>query len=186
VATDDRTDQPASVDSPPGADVLRALGGEMAATCAGFNLRRASRAVSQHFDHALAPSGLRMTQFTLLGALALAGSATTNEMSRALVIDRTTLTRNLRLLRDAGLITSEAGRGGREHHLTLTPDGIAALRRAFPLWRAAQSSILEAFDPARWPALVSDLDRLVDGVIGEHTHPILPDPAAGSDELSRA
>ena len=109
VATDDQTDRPAASASPPDADALRAMGGEMAATCAGFNLRRASRAVSQHFDHALAPAGLRMTQFTLLGAIALAGSTTTNILARALVIDRTTLTRNLRLLRDAGLIASADG-----------------------------------------------------------------------------
>jgi DNA-binding MarR family transcriptional regulator len=157
--------------STPEADALRALGAEMAATCAGFNLRRASRAVSQHFDRALAPAGLRMTQLTLLGALALAGSTTTNEMARALVIDRTTLTRNLRLLRDAGLIDAAPSQTGREQRLSLTPAGRATLARAYPLWQQAQASILESFDAARWPTLLTDLDRLVNGVVGEPTHP---------------
>jgi DNA-binding MarR family transcriptional regulator len=158
----------------------------MASTCAGFNLRRASRAVSQHFDHALAPAGLRMTQFTLLGALALAGSTTINRLARSLVVDRTTLTRNLRLLRQAGLIASEPGRTGRERQVSLTPAGRDALRRAFPLWRAAQADLLQAFDPARWPTLLGDLDRLVDGVIGAHTHPTLPAPNGAPRDRSPA
>lgn len=160
----------------PDAEALRSLGVQIAATCAGFNLRRASRAVSQHFDRALVPAGLRMTQFTLLGALALAGSATTNQMAKALVIDRTTLTRNLRLLRNAGFITSRQGGAGREQILMLTPHGTATLAQAYPLWQAAQSAIVEAFDPSRWLTLVADLDRVVDGVIGEHTHPVIPVP----------
>ena len=96
------TSDPDSVPSDP--ETLRELGFGIASTCAGFNLRRASRAVTQHFDHALAPIGLRATQFTLLGALALAAPVSTNELARGLVMDRTTLTRNLRLLRDAGLV----------------------------------------------------------------------------------
>src|SRR5919206_3197772 len=86
VTTDDRTADPAA--SLADAGDLRALGAEIASSCAGFHLRRASRAVSQHFDHALAPAGLRMTQFTLLAALALGGPASINEISHALVIDR--------------------------------------------------------------------------------------------------
>src|SRR5581483_6453480 len=139
------------------ADALRMVSGEIAATCAGFNLRRASRAVSQHFDHALAPAGLRMTQFTLLSALALGGSVTTNELAHALVIDRTTLTRNLRLLRDAGLVMIEPGQTGRERRMTLTANGRAALAQAIPLWRVAQDTLVERFDQGRWPGLVADL-----------------------------
>ena len=67
---------------------LRQISGTIAATCAGFNLRRASRAVTQHFDHALAPVGLRTTQFTLLGALALGGARDINQLAQALVMDR--------------------------------------------------------------------------------------------------
>jgi DNA-binding MarR family transcriptional regulator len=163
----------------PDAETLRAVSGEIAATCAGFNLRRASRAVSQHFDRALAPVGLRMTQFTLLSALALGGSVTTNDLSRALVVDRTTLTRNLRLLRTAGLVTVNASQSGREQRLTLTPAGREALARAIPLWRIAQDSLLEAFDEARWPAFVTDLATLVDGAVGRH-----PDSAANGASSS--
>jgi DNA-binding MarR family transcriptional regulator len=144
---------------------LRELGLGIAATCAGFNLRRASRAVTQHFDHALAPVGLRTTQFTLLGALAIAGPVSTNELAVGLVMDRTTLTRNLRLLRDGGLVETQPGRSGREVRFTLSDEGRDALARAIPVWREAQGSIEAAFGEARWPKMVVELDRLVRGTL---------------------
>lgn len=147
------------------AETLRQIGVGIAATCAGFNLRRASRAVTQHFDHALAPVGLRTTQFTLLGALALGGPVSINELSQGLVVDRTTLTRNLRLLRDAGLVESQRSATGREIRFELSDDGRETLARAIPVWQAAQQGIEEAFGAARWPGMVAELDRLVHGTL---------------------
>lgn len=145
---------------------LRDLGVEIASTCAGFNLRRASRAVSQHFDHALAPVGLRSTQFTLLGALALAGPVTTSQLARGLVMDRTTLTRNLKLLRAAGLIEAQAAPTGRQISFMLTSGGRDMLAQAIPVWRAAQDRIVDHFGAARWPTMVEELNRLVSGMVG--------------------
>ena len=146
-------------------ETLRDLSAGIASTCAGFNLRRASRAVTQHFDHALAPVGLRTTQFTLLGALALAGPVSTNQLAAGLVVDRTTLTRNLRLLRDAGLVEAQPGRSGREVLFSLSDEGRDTLARAIPIWREAQSSIVTAFGEARWPTMVAELERLVSGTM---------------------
>jgi DNA-binding MarR family transcriptional regulator len=146
-------------------DTLRELGAGIAATCAGFNLRRASRAVTQHFDHALAPAGLRTTQFTLLGALALAGPVSISALAQGLVMDRTTLSRNLRLLRDAGLVETRPGLAGREIHFVLTSAGRETLAAAIPLWREAQDGIVEAFGDGRWPAMVAELNRLVRGTL---------------------
>ena len=146
-------------------ETLRDLSAGIASTCAGFNLRRASRAVTQHFDHALAPLGLRTTQFTLLGALALAGPVSTNELSVGLVVERTTLTRNLRLLRDAGLVEAVPGRTGREVRFALSDEGRDALARAIPIWREAQGSIVAAFGESRWPTMVAELGRLVNGTM---------------------
>ena len=163
---------------------LRELGAGIAATCAGFNLRRASRAVTQHFDHALAPVGLRTTQFTLLGALAIAGPVSTNELAMGLVMDRTTLTRNLRLLRDAGLVETHPGRSGREVRFALSDEGRDALARAIPVWREAQGSIVTAYGEQRWPTMVAELGRLVSGTMAlsddttRFDHPALADNAA--------
>jgi DNA-binding MarR family transcriptional regulator len=152
---------------PPASDPesLRAIGGTIAATCAGFNLRRASRAVTQHFDHALAPAGLRTTQFTLLGALALGGPCEIAQLAQALVMDRTTLTRNLKLLRDSGLVCAARSRAGRKIRFELTASGRATLAQAVPYWREAQDGIVAAFGSERWPGMVAELYRLVSGTL---------------------
>ena len=167
--------EPESLPSDP--ETLRHLSAGIAMTCAGFNLRRASRAVTQHFDHALASVGLRTTQFTLLGALALAGPVSTNELAHGLVMDRTTLTRNLRLLRDAGLVATQPG--GREVRFVLSDAGRDALARAIPVWREAQGGIVTAFGADRWPTMVAELDRLVRGALAlDNAVPTTNGPAA--------
>ena len=144
---------------------LRALGAGIAATCAGFNLRRASRAVTQHFDHALAPVGLRSTQFTILSAMAWAGTVTTVQLADGLVMDRTTLTRNLKLLREAGLIEARPSVVGRQIRFVLTDAGRELLAQAIPHWQTAQDGIVEAFGAADWPEMVQELGRLVNGTL---------------------
>src|SRR5215210_6976612 len=121
--------------SPDLEDRQRARCVEVAATCAGFNLRRASRAVSQHFDHALAPAGLRMTQFTLLAAFAIGGTPSLGDLAGALVTDRTTLSRNLRVIREAGLIEAVPDADRRVQRFRLTERGRATLDAALPLWQ---------------------------------------------------
>ena len=93
--------------------------------------------------------------------MALCGPVATNELARILVMDRTTLTRNLRLLREAGWVESSPGRGGRELRFDLSPTGRETLAAAIPVWREAQEGIVDAFGPAAWPDMVADLGRLV-------------------------
>ena len=139
---------------------------EIAATCAGFNLRRASRAVSQHFDHALAPAGLRMTQFTLLAAFALGGTPSLAELADALVMDRTTLSRNLKVIRGAGLIEPAPSSDGRAQRFRLTGRGRATLDAALPLWQAAQEEVVEPLGAERWRGMLGDLRDVVGVVRG--------------------
>ena len=146
-------------------ETLRTNSRVIAMSCAGFNLRRAARAVTQHFDHALAPCGLRTTQFTLLAAMALGGPVTTNELARVLVMDRTTLTRNVRLLREAGWVESGPGRGSRELRFELSAAGRETLAAAIPIWREAQGGIEAAYGTTVWPNMVAELGRLVVGTL---------------------
>lgn len=121
--------------------------------------------MTQHFDHALSPVGIRSTQFTILSALALAGWVTTNELAHGLVMDRTTLTRNLKLLRDDGLIVARPAETGRQIQFGLSDDGRELLAQAIPHWRAAQDAIVQAFGEAQWPEMVRELGRLVMGTL---------------------
>jgi DNA-binding MarR family transcriptional regulator len=106
--------------------------------CTCFNLRKASRAVTQKFDEILKPSGLLVTQFTVLVAVAMSEAKTINELAEILVMDRTTLTRNLKPLEREGWLKIEPGQDRRTRIVRLTDDGKATLTKALPLWKQAQ------------------------------------------------
>ena len=71
---------------------------ERRSSCVCSALRVVSRAVTQLYDEALQPSGLRVTQFSTLATIAPRGEATPRQLECMLVIDQTTLTRSLNLL----------------------------------------------------------------------------------------
>lgn len=131
--------------------------GIVANTCACFNLRKASRTVTQLYDEILQPSGLLATQFTLLVAIAIAGSVTITRLAEKLVMDRTTLTRNLKPLERQGLIEIAPGQDQRTRVVTLTASGREALAKAIPLWEQAQASVVEGLGQNRWSTLLSNL-----------------------------
>jgi DNA-binding MarR family transcriptional regulator len=120
------------------------------ADCAGCvcsAVRRAARAITQHYDRALRPSGLRVTQFTLLVILALAGPLPMSRVADRLGMERTTLTRNLQPLLRQGLVTVGDGADRRVRTLTLTARGRRAAAAALPHWRQAQRIALNDVNP---------------------------------------
>ena len=129
--------------------------------CACLSLRKAARAVTQLYDQSLEPSGLRATQFTVLAAVSLWQPAPLGRLAEALVMDRTTLSRNLRPLETRGLIRSERGRDGRSRFLRLTAAGQRAVRRALPLWEKAEEQVAEGLGKRRLKALLKELGLAV-------------------------
>ena len=129
----------------------------VASTCVAGNLRQASRAVSQLYDEALRPCGLRATQFKLLIALAIVGAVPITQLAEALVMDRTTLSRNLKPLEREGWVQTEPDIDRRRRLITLTPQGEAVLACALPLWEEAQSRIVQGLGRERFTALLSEL-----------------------------
>ncbi|OLN24459.1 Transcriptional regulator, MarR family [Desulfovibrio sp. DV] len=111
--------------------------------CHCANLRRATRAVTRFYDATLAPSGLTVTQYSLLRHLAALAPATAGALGEAMGLDRTTLVRNLRPLADRGLVVEVAGQDRRAKPLALTPAGHDALAAAAPLWRTAQAAVAD-------------------------------------------
>ena len=134
---------------------------EVARACACANLRRAARALTQLFDEALAPSGLRVTQFTLLVTSRLAGESTINELAERMAMDRTTLSRNLKPLVRSGLLEVRPGEDGRRRLVRLTPAGEQALEEAYPLWQQAQQETVGVLGEERHEALLGDVARAV-------------------------
>ena len=109
--------------------------------CSCFAVRRAARTITQHYEQHLKPSGLRATQFTLLVLLELSGPQPLSRFADRMGVERTTLTRNLRLLLDRGWVTESATGDRRVRMLAITKRGTAAARAALPHWRKAQQSI---------------------------------------------
>ncbi len=125
--------------------------------CTCFGLRKTARAVTQMYDRALQPAGLRATQFSLLVAAERSGPRAIGELAKLIVMDRTTLTRNLKPLLDRGLLKSVAGADRRRHPVAITANGRAALARALPYWREAQARLAGSLGRSRWWRLLGDL-----------------------------
>ena len=125
--------------------------------CAFFNLRKASRLMGQAYHRYLQPSGLTNTQFTLLAMTSSRGPISITELAHELGMDRTTLTRNLRLVEREGLVEVTAGRDARTRDVRLTAKGHKTLNDAIPLWEEAQTRVVEALGRAHWRDLVKEL-----------------------------
>ncbi len=130
-----------------------------ACTCA--NIRRASRVVTRIYDEALQPTGLKVTQFILLATLAATGATALTKLAEAMVMDRTTLTRNLKPLLKEGLIDSAPGEDRRSRVIGLTEKGRAALMTALPPWREAQTNMVGALGQERLNGFLNDLSAVV-------------------------
>jgi DNA-binding MarR family transcriptional regulator len=122
---------------------------------------RSARHVSQFYDRFLAPTGLRTTQFSILAKLNRKGALTINELAKDMVMDRTTLGRNVRPLERDGLIAIEAARSDRRaKKLRLTNAGEKRLRAAIKTWSRAQARFEMTFG-ARRAAELRGLTRAV-------------------------
>ena len=111
------------------------------AGCACFAVRRAARAITQHYDRTLRPSGLRATQFTLLTVLSLGGPQPLGRVANRLGMERTTLTRNLKPLVAEGLVTVGQEGDRRVRAIAITGKGQRRAVAAIPYWRTAQRSV---------------------------------------------
>ena len=118
--------------------------------CFCASLRRASRALTQLYDHALRPTGLRPTQFTILQALSLAGEVPQGKLGRILALDSTTLTRTLEIMRRNNWVAMRYGNDRRERWLSLAKSGEVQLQRALPRWEKVQSRLRRRFGNKRW------------------------------------
>lgn len=109
--------------------------------CACVNLRRASRAVTRLYDQALEPSGMKVTQFSLLATIMHSGPINTTNLSRILMLDRTTLVRNLKSSEASGFIEEVATADPRERVLSISVSGRRAVEAALPHWRNVQRQL---------------------------------------------
>jgi DNA-binding MarR family transcriptional regulator len=130
-------------------------------------LRQAARHVSSYYDRYLAPTGLRVSQFVLLSRLQRHGPTTIGALAELLVMDRTTLGRNVRPLERDGLIAVMPGQDDRRsRELRVTAAGDACLARARTAWAEAQAGFERAFGRERTQAMRSMMRDLTDLPLG--------------------
>jgi len=144
------------IETPPSPQIdLRGTG-----YCASFNFRRTTRAVTRLFDLAFQPAGIRSTQFTILVSVAKTQPTSISALADLLVIDPTTLTRNLRLMEQEGLLAISTRSTKRQRFVTLTQVGQAKLAQCLPAWREMQQRSVEAVGSENWLELRNDLEKL--------------------------
>jgi DNA-binding MarR family transcriptional regulator len=128
--------------------------------CACGRLRRATRALTQLYDDLMAPSGLRVTQFSLLRTLGRSGKATMSDLAGTLLLDRTALSRTLDPLAARGLVAIAPGRDARTREVSLTHAGERAVHGAEPHWRRAQAQVARKLGPVKLEALFATLREI--------------------------
>ena len=133
--------------------------------CTCGRLRRAARALTQLYDDLMEPSGLRVTQFSLLRTLATHGPARMSDLAKTLLLDRTALSRTLDPLVERGLVAITAGRDARTREVSLTHAGARAVRGATPHWQRAQSQVAAQIGPDKLDTLIATLTEV------EQLHP---------------
>ena len=125
----------------------------------GTRVRRTARVVGNYYDMHLKSAGLKGTQFTLLNAIFLNPSITITQLADLLLLNRTTLNRNLKPLERQGLVRTSSGKDQRTRVLNLTQEGRNILQSALPLWLEAQSGVVETLG-IRIQRLTEDLSQL--------------------------
>lgn len=136
-----------------------------ATPCLCNALRQTSRAVSRLYDEELRKVGLRPTQFALLQYIRRIGEVRQRDLGKAISLEETTLTRNLRPLIDSGWVEVNPGNDRREKLIRLTNAGESMLRKAEPAWERAQKRLRSRMPKGTWSSLLSllpELTRLID------------------------
>jgi DNA-binding MarR family transcriptional regulator len=129
----------------------------VARQCVCFNLRKANRLITQIYDQALQPCGLRATQFDLLIAIQTYGPITIKRLAEKLLMHRTALARNLKPLEKKGFIKIEPGHDRRERRVRMTEAGQKALVEAYPYWDAAQRQVADALGQEQLNQILSGI-----------------------------
>lgn len=125
--------------------------------CLCHALRKASRSVSRVYDDELRKVGLRTTQFSLLAYLKRVGEVRQCDLGDLMLLEVTTVTRNVRPLVTNGWVAIRAGADRREKLVAITDAGMAKFREAIPAWIQAQRKMKAALPEELWQQLLTTL-----------------------------
>jgi DNA-binding MarR family transcriptional regulator len=136
----------------------------IAAGCPAFRVRQASRVLAKLFDSELAPYGLHSSQLAVLVAAALSGEpgAAMHKLARAVLMDRTTLTRSIQPLERAGLLrVTRSPEDARTKIVVITPSGKRMIEAIFPVWKQVLMQIEKSLGAEAITGLRARLDQVI-------------------------
>jgi len=125
---------------------------ELPCMCGSF--RRTARALTQVYDEALRPLGLRATQLTILQVLVRAGEVSQGRLGEMLAMDSTSLTRTLAIMKREGWVAEERGEDRRERRIGLSSAGESKLKRALLVWEKVQGRLRGKLGKREWASLL--------------------------------
>lgn len=134
--------------------------------CTNLKLRQAARLVTRHYEGFIAPSGLKITQYSLLSHVVKLGPLRAGALAAAMQLDASTLTRNLQPLLQQALVRQRPGDDARSRVVEATPAGVALREQAQRHWKQAQLALNARLGTTRVAALHQLLDEclpLLDG-----------------------
>jgi DNA-binding MarR family transcriptional regulator len=121
--------------------------------CACATARQVARLLTQLYDGWLRGAGVEAPQFALLMTLEKQGATSQAALGRRYAIDKTTISRNLKLLERNGWVAASKAEDGRERRFTLTPAGRKRLAAARPKWKQAQEQLRSSMTASQWAAM---------------------------------
>jgi DNA-binding MarR family transcriptional regulator len=128
--------------------------------CVCFQLRKASRAVTQLYDAAFQACGIRSTQFALLVAIAKKEPITVTNLGELMVIDPTTLSRSLGKLEHAGHVKVASGRDRRQRWVRLSAKGRRVMEKSVPHWRKVQAAVVSRLSHPDWSQIQKSIQNI--------------------------
>jgi DNA-binding MarR family transcriptional regulator len=128
--------------------------------CVGFRVRKLNRMVSAIYDGALADAGLKTSQFSVLVAVANRGKSKPSELTKALQMDESTLSRNVERMCARGWLRLERDEDRRSHTIIVTDKGQALIRKSLPAWQQAQEEVSRRLGADNVAAFRSALRKL--------------------------
>jgi DNA-binding MarR family transcriptional regulator len=131
--------------------------------CLFSRLRKLSRSLTRLYDREMKPVGLGIFQFAALASLHELGDASTDRLSQAIGVDRTTLLRNLGLLRRRGWVSHV--RSGKSRVVRITPEGIRKVREGIPQWTRSQLRVSKVLGRKRLVELRDMLDSAIEELL---------------------
>ena len=132
-------------------------------SCFNLKMRQASRVLTSHYDSYLRPDGITVTQFSILRSLWYMKSTSQKDLQEVLVLQQTTLTRNLKpLIRDGYIQIKPSPEDGRIKLVSLTQQGKDLFQQARKNWKSAQAALSNRLGKEKGEQLVELADAIIE------------------------